>query len=560
MSISIISLRNSIVSKTASQKVRIFFPASLSLRIPTTVSNRSNTGIFRSLATTPSVASGNSPSTTTGASHPYAYVKKVAIIGGGVSGLQALRSCKDAGLDVVLYEKEKDISGVWAKNYDGFGLQVESALYYFPDFPMKSVSPGTFPTGPQVKTYIEDYANHHSLNTLIQRQTEVVEVKPEGKGWNVTSKNLTNNTSSTTYYDFVIVATGMYNKPFVPTIPGQSEFKKPYVHSSDFVDANIGKDKHVVVIGGAKSAIDCAIEATNHKAKSSTIIFRNAHWGTPRKIAGLIPFKFIFLSRFGQALVSWYKGALPTAPGSVKAAHKVLSPIMGPIFKIVEALFAFQLGQYNHRKPIDDVVKDFYGFAQVLNSDFKDKIKDKSINAIQGEIASLTSDSVVLKDGTKLPCDVLVAGTGFKKSYNFFPKDVQEKLNIDKDGLYLYRNILSPHVPIVAFVGSELAVISNITTYGLQSEWVMRLLTGKLTKPSNETMLQAIQDHQQWSRGWMPETSSRSSLVLLHQIHYNDTLLKDMNVSHRRKGINFLAEIFAPYQPQDYNGILTYKQ
>lgn len=506
-----------------------------------------------------STTSAPSPSAT----NPYAYVKKVVVIGGGVSGLQSARACRDAGYETILYEKEKDISGVWAKNYDGFGLQVESALYYFPDFPMTTVSPSTFPTGPEVKRYIESYAEHHQLFSLIQKETEVTEAKPFGNGWNITTRNRANNTTKTEYADFLIVSSGMYHNPFIPTYPGQDTFlknSKQIIHSSNFVDANIAKDKNVIVVGGAKSAVDCAIEADNHKAKSSSLLFRNGHWGTPRKIAGLIPFKFIFLSRFGQALVSWYKGALPTAPGSVKATHSVLSPIMGPIFKVVEALFAFQLGLYKHRKPVMDVVKDFYGYAQVLNSDFNDKVKNKSVNAVQGEIASLTADSVELTDGTKLPCDILVAGTGFRKSYAIFGQDVQQNLNVSKDGLYLYRHILSPNVPNVAFIGSELAVISNITTYGLQAEWLVRLLQGKMTKPSKETMEAAVIEHQTWARSWMPETASRSSLVLLHQIHYNDTLLKDMKVDHRRKGMNVLAEIFAPYQPQDYNGILTYRK
>ena len=37
----------------------------------------------------------------------------------------------------------------------------------------------------------------------------------------------------------------------------------------------------------------------------STLLFRNAHWGTPRLIAGLIPFKFVFTGRLGQALVRY---------------------------------------------------------------------------------------------------------------------------------------------------------------------------------------------------------------------------------------------------------------
>ena len=41
--------------------------------------------------------------------------------------------------------------------------------------------------------------------------------------------------------------------------------------------------------------------------------------------------------------------------------------------------------------------------------------------------------------------------------YDIFDKVIQEKLAIQKDGLYLYRNIIPPHVPDVAFIGSEVS-------------------------------------------------------------------------------------------------------
>ena len=38
---------------------------------------------------------------------------KVCVIGAGVSGLPAIKSCIEAGLDVVCYERSSDIGGLW---------------------------------------------------------------------------------------------------------------------------------------------------------------------------------------------------------------------------------------------------------------------------------------------------------------------------------------------------------------------------------------------------------------------------------------------------------------
>ncbi len=44
----------------------------------------------------------------------------------------------------------------------------------------------------------------------------------------------------------------------------------------------------------------------------------------------------------------------------------------------------------------------------------------------------------------------------------------QAKLGVERDGLYLYRHMLPASVPDLAFVGSEVATISNIATYHVQ--------------------------------------------------------------------------------------------
>ena len=38
---------------------------------------------------------------------------KVCVIGAGVSGLPAIKSCVEAGLEVVCYERTGDIGGLW---------------------------------------------------------------------------------------------------------------------------------------------------------------------------------------------------------------------------------------------------------------------------------------------------------------------------------------------------------------------------------------------------------------------------------------------------------------
>jgi dimethylaniline monooxygenase (N-oxide forming) len=347
----------------------------------------------------------------------------------------------------------------------------------------------------------------------------------------------------------------MYSTPFVPTYKGKEEFKGKILHSSEYLSQKQVEGKRVIVVGGGKSALDIAVDSSA-KSASSSLLFRNAHWGTPRNIAWLIPFQYVFLSRFGQALVSWYKGAWPTAGASVKAAHAALSGVMGPVFRIVEWLFALQLAHKGEYRPTLDVVTDFYGYAQVLDSSFKGAVAAGKVAAVRGEVAALTADGVRLTSGASLPCDVLVCATGFTKAYDYLPAETAALLGAEKDGLYLYRHVLPTKVADLAFVGAETATISNIATYGIQAEWLAGVFAGRVRLPAAEAMAEEVEAVKAWKRSWMPETGSRAALVLLHQIHYHDSLLQDMRLPHRRKS-NPLAEIFMPYQPRDFAAVVA---
>eukprot|EP00930_Biecheleria_cincta_P083283 TRINITY_DN72889_c0_g1_i1.p1 TRINITY_DN72889_c0_g1~~TRINITY_DN72889_c0_g1_i1.p1 ORF type:complete len:830 (-),score=157.23 TRINITY_DN72889_c0_g1_i1:147-2267(-) len=397
---------------------------------------------------------------------------------------------------------------------------------------------------------------------VVETSTKVESVEPSGDGWIFSVRPDGQEVRKETF-DYCVVATGMYSKQnnFIPEAEGRDSFAGNILHSSSFRDPKVVSGKRVVVTGNGKSAIDCAVQAHKAGAQSVTLLSRNAHWPTPLKIADFIPFQYIFLSRFGQALVIGHKGSLPgCSPSIMDLWHKVSWPFMAVAFKIVEVLFAAQFRNMSGRmSPLGkcDVVEDFYGYAQVLNYDFRDLVQKGAIEWRKGTIESYSTNSVTI-DSSPKDVDVVIHATGFKKDYSIFPESTLKELNIEEDGLYLYRHTLPTRVPRLGFVGSELAVISNSSGYGIQADWLARLWAGKLKEaPSSQTMEDEIAATKAWKRKWMPNTPSRASLVLLHQIHYYDRLLKDMGVQHRRKGANFVAELLMPYQPRDYDGIMT---
>merc|ERR1711948_79108 len=140
--------------------------------------------------------------------------------------------------------------------------------------------------------------------------------------------------------------------------------------------------------------------------------------------------------------------------------------------------------------------------------------------------------------GDELPCDVIVAATGYKPIRSFLPEEVADQK--EKDGFWLYRQMVHPSHPGLIFLNSETTTFTNITTASIQARW--------------------LEEMQEWKRSTMPNAgAARAYMIQTHQVHYYDQLLKDMGASVRRKQgfATAIKEVFDPYRPRDFGSIIT---
>jgi dimethylaniline monooxygenase (N-oxide forming) len=292
-------------------------------------------------------------------------------MGSSVAGLQVIRSMRARGFNVTAFDKANDVGGCGEKTTIPY-TQVGKQFYEMPDCAMTEAEWQELPSGPAVQSYIKRFATKFQLMDHVQLNTGIERVihNPDNDTWTFHTM-----TGKEHVFDYCVISTGMYSSSlFFPTnIPGQDEFCSSsggpsIIHSSEFRNAEaLAKDKNVVVVGGCKSATDCSMAAAKAGAKSMTMVQRNAHWPTPLYIAGLIPFQHVFRSRLGQALVEAKVGVHPNSPSTIAS---YFLPVMGPIFAVVEALFAFQLGLKGDLRPKSGVVEDFYGYEAVQDGGF----------------------------------------------------------------------------------------------------------------------------------------------------------------------------------------------
>lgn len=485
---------------------------------------------------------------------------RVGIIGAGVAGLATARQLLARGIDCTLFERAERLGGVWAVGYSGFGAQVQRELYEFPDYPLPPDAPD-FTPGPVIQRYLEGYARHFGVWPHIRFGTTVTEVKPSSNGqgsWVVVSE--TSGRRSEETFDLIVVAIGLFsNRPHMPTFPGQDRFAGEVVHVSRFQSPEQLTGKKVVVVGFGKSATDAALESAD-VAKRTTLVFRQPHWPVPRKLLGLLPFKWAMLSRLTSALIPKYY----RPSRAERMLHSLGRPMVWLWWRLVELLLIGQckLGSRRGTRvdliPSQPVEVDTFGEAVMLpRPELFRSLRNGRIHPRRAEIARFTEDGVELASGESLDADVVVLGTGWETHYSFLPEDVQARIGVERDGQYLYRHMVPPGVPGLVFIGS-VSTIENIATYSIQARWLADLIEGRHALPTDGEMRRDVEDMKAWKRDWMPFSPARGSRLLLHMLHYHDQLLVDMGADPLRKRGIFapFKEVFAPYEPRDYRSLV----
>ncbi|KAG5522770.1 hypothetical protein RHGRI_034798 [Rhododendron griersonianum] len=391
--------------------------------------------------------------------------KNVCVIGAGPSGLVAARELRKEGHNVVVFEQSHDVGGQWlydpnVEGEDPLGretaLNVHSSIYAslrltspreitgFTDFPFlvkKGRDMRRFPGHGELLLYLSDFCAFFGLREMIRFNTKVEYVGVLDNGecgkdlrWVVRTRERKCEKMVEEVFDAVVVATGNFSKPRLPSIRERS--REVYTRKQDQIKSN-----------------NRAIHLQN------TYFFSKL----PNKVILCLLHKTVYIQ---QGL------------------------------KQVVVVVGNSLSGQDISMELVDVAKDIYLSAKscdVCEGLSKAISKHENLH-LSPQIDSLQEDGrVEFVDGTWVIADTVIYSTGYSYSFPFL--DTRGIVVVDDDRVGpLYEHTFSPSLaPSLSFVGIPRKLI-GFPFFESQAKWIAQLLSGKRALPSWDEMMNSIKE------------------------------------------------------------------
>lgn len=482
---------------------------------------------------------------------------RIAIIGSGISGIAAARTLQRLGFEVVIYERSHAIGGVWALAYPEVRLQNIAAHYHLADFPWP-FTPDLHPTGAQIREYLGAAVNHFKLDVRLQH--EVTSLREEKTGWTV--QTTSPNGEKAEFFDYAIVAVGHYSQEKPPLeLPGQEEFQGQVLTERDIRNLDVLKNKRVAVVGFGKSAVDMASFAAQ-RGSPVHHVFRSPRWLLPRVILGVHAAKIVWARMTTMMLPSWVH---PTE--FEKKLHEQHPQLIAGFWQMITLITRLQLGMHPFWRdpavlarlrvlePEHSLTYEMRAATALAPDDYFPFVIRGKIQPYRGNVRGLSKNALLLEDGREIPCDLVILAIGHTSpGFPFLPEPYRSWMATEADGTQLYRHLVHPRIPRLAFAGFNHGFL-HVPGVEIGALWTSAVIRGDLKLPSPEEMERTAENVHAWKREHGLSEPSRAYGISTRFHQYLDTLLTDLGLDPKRKKHPILEWVSA-YVAEDYRDVL----
>ncbi|KAM0746939.1 FAD/NAD(P)-binding domain-containing protein [Meredithblackwellia eburnea MCA 4105] len=398
---------------------------------------------------------------------------RIAIVGAGLTGISSAAHAVAHGFEVVIYESEEDVGGIWSRVNSTSSLQLNSVLYRF--FPSVKWSRG-FPHRDEIVQQIQKVWKAYDLDKCTKFKTKVEKIsrhhelstKPSEGGhgrWVV-------NDGQDGIFDAVLLAVGTCGKPKMVEFKNQSSFHGHVLHSSQLDNADL-EGKKVVIIGSGASGVEAAELCVEKNAKLAVVLARDDKWIIPRNTIFDI---MLACQPFGREM---------------------------PLSFIPEWLI--RTFHYRDLRDMSPQHKGLFEGTPIVNDMFLKHIRQGKVSYKRGDTKEITPQGVKFEQREKASkpgdggvaqvetADVIVMATGFERPSvemlpdDLFPDDGQRSYK--RPNLYL-QNFSTEDWSILLTNASYMDAIGTVGNWhiGLYTRILLVFLLDERARPSPKGM------------------------------------------------------------------------
>jgi putative flavoprotein involved in K+ transport len=198
------------------------------------------------------------------------------VVGAGQAGLATGYYVQRAGHTFALLEAADQVGGAWAQYYDSLQLFSPARFSALPGMAFPG-DPKRYPTRDEVVAYLQNYAKQQQLPIITAARVATISHTPQYFTVETTDQRVFRARS-------LVAATGSFQRPVLPELPGQTTFQGRLIHSADYQHPEPFRNQRVVVVGAGNSAIQIAVELA--QVAKVTLATRQPIAWMPQRLAG----------------------------------------------------------------------------------------------------------------------------------------------------------------------------------------------------------------------------------------------------------------------------------
>ena len=382
---------------------------------------------------------------------------RIGIIGGGPAGIISAFHAISNNIDVVLFEKNSKLGGIWnplsGGAYDHVHMQNSKYTFYFTSDVYTGES--NFLSLNEAHDYLCNFAQKNDLLSRVKFNSLVSSIYKKDNSWVVEYEK--EGKLHIELFDNIIIATGELWAPRLPLIIGLDQFNGEISTARSYIRPDRFTGDKVLVVGGGVSGADISSDLVDYANHVSLSV---------KKLGLYLP---RFFSKSYNDVMHSYLGRFLLDEMPYEQFLQILDDMIPDYMDIYRKSGFIPSKSNNNAVHVNE---------KIIPNLHSEKIK------LRSQIEYISEDGlVVFSDGSKDTFDKIIFCTGYEMpDYSFIN-------GFDRSRLYehfFYADdpslvVINPPVDTAGYGAA-------FPYFDIISRWVIKVFTGEISLPSLEVM------------------------------------------------------------------------